>query len=79
MTHMNDPTQIQIDHAALAQAETIELFGRLQTEGVDWRVALTGLASAMTQVLKAHCGQDEVCCYFARLAALTMPRADQGA
>ena len=67
-----NPTQAQIDHAALAQTEILECMDRLAREGVDWRVVMTGAGCAIADLLIRNVGQAEVPVWFATMSAQTM-------
>lgn len=66
------PTALEAEQAAVVQVEVLELFAKLEREGVSWQVALTGAATAIANVVMQQVGPAEVPVWFARTAALTM-------
>jgi hypothetical protein len=72
MANIMQPTQTQVDQAALVQTEILELLARLQAEGIDWRVLLTGTGCAIADVLNRNVGGAEIPKWFATMAAQTM-------
>ena len=55
-------------HAVLAQHEIEELMARLQSEGIDWRVILTGATAAIAQIVFSNLGPLAVGPHFLRVA-----------
>ena len=75
MSNIIQPTQAQIDHAAIVQMEVLELLDRLVREGVDWRVAMTGTGCAIADMLNRNVGPAEVPKWFATMSAQTLHMA----
>lgn len=81
---MNDahtpPTPEQWEQSGIVQAEILEAMQRLMTEGIDWRVVLTGTSTAIANLVMAKVGREQVPVHFARLSAQTMhlAKADPG-
>lgn len=67
-----NPTPNQWEQSGLVQAEMLETMDRLMTEGIDWRIVLTGTSTALANLLMAKAGPDQVSVHFARLSAQTM-------
>lgn len=65
---MNDPTVTQVELSRIATTEILELMARQNAEGMDWRIVLTGAASAISQVVAQNVGPGSVAGYFAGLA-----------
>jgi hypothetical protein len=69
---LHKPTQLESDQAALVQAEILELMHRLNREGINWRVVLTGAGVAIADVVLRNVGPGEVPVWFATMSAKTM-------
>jgi hypothetical protein len=70
------PTQEQWEQSGIVQTDILETMVRLTTEGMDWRIVLTGTSAALAHLVMAHAGPDEVPIFFARTAAQTMHLAE---
>lgn len=68
---MTKPTAAQLEHCRLAEADIIELVGRLQGEGMDLRVIMAAIATASANIMLKAWGPQAVPSWFAQQAALT--------
>jgi hypothetical protein len=64
-----DPTPEEATQAELVQADLIELFNRLEREGIAAPIILCGAAQAIADLVTVRFGAEHVMTWFARQAA----------
>lgn len=70
-------TAQEVEQAAIAQGEFLEMMKRLVRDGFDWRCVLSGGGMAIAEMVSGIAGPAKVPAHFAQLAALTMPLTDE--
>lgn len=69
------PTADQVEQAAVAEAEILELMKRQIGEGMDWRIVASATSRALADLVGSIAGPGEVPAHFSRMAQLTAPLA----